>query len=60
MKGALITTIDRVMELSMQRKAVVWRDTKPIAAAFFIGWPVRTLYQAIQGKHLYEYITPKQ
>lgn len=51
----LITSVDELIELSEKRKAVVFNGTKPKAAAFFIGMPLRTIINYIKNKMLYAY-----
>jgi len=54
-KSELITSVDKLIELSNNRKAVVFNGTSPKAAAFFIGIPLRTIVQYINNKMLYTY-----
>ena len=55
MDNKLITSVDQLIELSRNRKAVVFNGTPPKAAAFFIGMPLRTIVSYIDRKMLYTY-----
>jgi hypothetical protein len=51
-----ITSINQIVKLAEQRRAVWWHpDVKPKAAAFFLGMPVRTALLFIQrGLYVYK------
>jgi hypothetical protein len=54
-KSELIISLDKLIELSNNRKAVIFNGTPPKAAAFFIGIPLRVVYSYIKNKMLYTY-----
>ena len=53
--GKKITTIRRILQLALQGKAVVFRETKPKAAAFFQNWPACLLQRSLDMGCFYEY-----
>ena len=55
MRSELITSVDKLIELSENKKAVLFNGTPPKAAAFFIGIPLRTIVMYINKKMLYTY-----
>lgn len=55
MKGEMITSADELLKLAENGKAVVFRDTPPKAAAFFISMPLRVISVFIKQKLLYTY-----
>lgn len=51
-----VKTVNQIVKLAQQRRAVYWRpDVKPKAAAFFLGMPVRTVLFFIErGLYVYK------
>lgn len=60
MKGKKIETIERVIELADQGKAIFWIiANKPVPAAFCQNWQARQLHCVISRGEFFEYVSPK-
>lgn len=60
MKGKKIESIERVLELANQGKAIFWTiANKPIPAAFYQNWQARQLHCVINRGEMFEYVSPK-
>jgi len=55
---APIATVDRIIELANEGRAVVYRHSKPKAAAFFQNFQARFLYNELKAGCFYEYKRP--
>jgi len=50
-----ITTIEQILRLANEGRAVVYRSSKPKAAAFFQNFYARFLYNEIKAGLFFEY-----